>query len=79
MVKRHGYNLLHEEKNYQQRQAEYVDRIKDEWAAKHGIPLIRIWEHDINNNPDKVMKMLKEELGIYTDKMIKENNKKKRH
>ena len=56
-----------------------VDEIKNQWAAEHGIPLIRIWEHDINDNPGKVMEMLKKELGIYTDKMIKENNKKKRH
>lgn len=75
----HGKGLLHEEKNYQQRRAEYVDKIKDEWALTHGIPLIRIWEDDINNNPQEVLKMLKEKVGKYRSKYEKELEKKKRH
>ena len=56
-----------------------VDKIKNEWALSRGIPIIRIWEHDINENPQKVMKILKENIGIATDKMIINENKKKRH
>ena len=75
----HSYGLVHEEKNPMQKHNEYVDRVKDEWALIHGIPIIRIWEHDINNNPSKVMKMLRELFGKYDEKYIKGQNKKKRH
>lgn len=75
----HGKGLLHEEKNYQQKRAEYVDKIKDEWALMHGIPLIRIWEDDINNKPSEVMAMLKEKVGEYGTKYKQELEKKKRH
>ena len=71
----HGYGLLHEEKNYQQKKAEYVDKIKDEWALANGYPIYRIWEHDINNNPQKVMDFLKKILYIED----KKKDKKKRH
>ena len=75
----HGYGKLYEEMSPMQKKNYRVDNIKNEWAAKHSIPLIRIWEHDINNNPEKVMKLLKEWRTVATKKMIIENNKKKRH
>lgn len=58
-----------------QKHNEYVDKIKDEWARKRGYILLRIWEHDINKNPSKVMKDLKKVFGI-NDKL---NDKKQRH
>ena len=79
MVKRHGHGLVHEEKSPMQKHNEWVDKVKDEWAAQHGIPLIRIWEHDINNNPSEVMKMLKRRLGEVKEKQDKKNEKNKRH
>lgn len=75
----HSYGLLHEEKNRVQKRAEWVDKQKDLWAAEHGIVLIRIWEHEINKEPQKVMEMLKSKLIYYTDKEDKKNNKNKRH
>ena len=75
----HGYGLLHEQKNKMQKHAEWVDQQKDMWALAHGIPIIRIWEHDINNNPDKVKKLLIERVGKYREKYQKELEKKKRH
>ena len=42
-------------------------------------PIIRIWEHDIHENPEKVMKELKESIGKYTEKQIKIKNKNRRH
>lgn len=75
----HSYGLTHEEKNPMQKHNEYVDRVKDEWAFSHGIPLIRIWEHDINKSPNKVIKILKEAIGINDKKTIIKENKKKRH
>jgi very-short-patch-repair endonuclease len=75
----HSYGLIYEQMSPMQKRNHRVDEIKNEWAAMHGIPLIRIWEHDINNNPSGVMSMLKEKLGVYTQKMIIDENKKKRH
>lgn len=62
-----------------QKHNEYVDRIKDEWALMHGIPIIRIWEHDINKNPSKVMNMLNESFGKYNEKYQRKKDKNKRH
>lgn len=62
-----------------QKHNEYVDEVKDRWALMHGIPIIRIWEHDINDNPTKVMKMLKESFGQHEEKGKKRNEKNKRH
>lgn len=75
----HGYGLLHENKNPMQKHNEWVDRQKDMWAASHGIPVLRIWEHDINEHPSKVRKILKEYIGTYTEKKEKKDNKNKRH
>lgn len=75
----HGKGLVHEEKNYMQKKSEYADEVKNEWARIHGIPLIRVWEDDINENPSGVMKMLREKIGIASEKLIISENKKKRH
>ena len=76
---RHGKDLVYEEKTPTQKRNARVDKIKDKWALSHGIPIIRIWEHDINNDPQKVFKILRENIGIATEKMIISENKKKRH
>lgn len=75
----HGYGLVYEEMKPMQKRNHRVDEIKNQWAALHSIPLIRIWEHDIKKNPKKVMKILKEWIHVYTEKMIIDENKKKRH
>ena len=75
----HGHGLVHEEKSPMQKHNEWVDKVKDEWAAEHGIPLIRIWEHDINDKPSEVMKMLRKRLGEAKEKQDKKNERKKRH
>lgn len=75
----HGYGKVHEEKSPMQKKNARVDEIKNEWAALHGIPLIRIWEHDINENPQKVLDMLRERLGVEEEKLKIKENKKKRH
>ena len=75
----HSYGLTYEQKNPMQKRNERVDKLKDEWALERGIPVLRIWEHDINRNPDKVMKILKEAIGKYTEKAKKKNDKNKRH
>ena len=75
----HSYGKVYEEMTPTQKKNARVDKIKNEWALSHGIPIIRIWEHDINNNPQKVFSILRENIGIATEKMIINENKKKRH
>ena len=75
----HSYNLVYEEMNPMQKHNAWVDKIKNEWAIEHGFLLVRIWEHDINKHPEKVMNYLKEIIGINDKKMQILENKKKRH
>ena len=75
----HSYGLTHEEKNPMQKHNEYVDKIKDEWALSHGIPILRIWEHDINENPTNVMRELLKYVGNSAKKQLLKEDKKKRH
>ena len=75
----HSYGKVYEEMSPMQKRNARVDKIKDNWAIEHGIPLIRIWEHDINENPQKVMRMLEERLDIALEKRKIEENKRKRH
>jgi len=75
----HGYDKTYEEMTPMQKKNHRVDEVKNKWAENKHIPLIRFWEHDINKNPQKVLKELKEWINIYTEKMIIEENKKKRH
>ena len=74
----HSYGLVYEQMSPMQKKNKRVDEQKNKWALYHKIPLIRIWEHDINKNPEKVMKMLKEELPKYKEKYNKELEKKNR-
>lgn len=50
----------------------YVDKIKDRWAGMNCVPILRIWEYDIHNNPNFVL----EELSKYV-KIIDTKNKRK--
>lgn len=75
----HSYGLTYEQKNPMQKHNERVDRLKDEWALSHGIPILRIWEHDIHDNPEKVIKLLKETIGSYSEKQKKIKEKNRRH
>lgn len=56
-----------------------VDEEKNKWALMHGIPIIRIWEKDIRERPEEVMKFLKERLYIEDDKQGKIKGKNRRH
>ena len=56
-----------------------VDEYKNNWALAHGIPIMRIWEKDIRETPDKVMKELKARLYIEDKKVTLTEKKNKRH
>ena len=72
--------MVNEEKlNPTQKHNKRVDEHKNKWALEHGIPILRIWELDIRNNPQKVLKMLKERLNLEMDRINKVNEKNHRH
>lgn len=63
--------------NPMQKHNKFVDKLKDTWAGMHCIPLLRLWEEDIRNNP----KFVKSEITKYVKdcskkRMIKENKNK---
>lgn len=61
-----------------QKKNKRVDKSKDKWAREHRIPLIRIWEYDINHNPQKVMNELYSEINYHTEKYNRELQNKNR-
>ena len=67
------------EMNPMQKHNKRVDEVKNKWALMHGIPLIRIWEKDIREQPSKVLKELKDRLYIQDKKAILTEKKNKRH
>ena len=67
------------EMNPMQKHNKRVDEYKDKWALLHGIPLIRIWEKDIRENPKMVMDELKKRLYIQDKKITITEKKNKRH
>lgn len=74
----HSYNVLYEDMTPTQKRNKRVDKEKDHWALINGIPILRIWEHDINKNPKKVMEMLSKHLSSAKTKKDFEDKKKKR-
>lgn len=63
--------------NPMQKHNKVVDFIKTRWCGLHGIPLLRIWEHDIRNNPKKVFEELYKYLGdSYRQKKIRDNKRR---
>lgn len=65
--------------NPMQKHNKRVDKIKDEWAALNGFVLLRIWEHDIKNNPAKVMDRLKKYISAADKKKKILQERKKPH
>ena len=56
--------------NPMQKHNKFVDSLKDRWWEMHCIPLVRIWEYDIRNNPSEVIERLK--------RYVSEGQKKRR-
>jgi len=67
------------EMNPMQKHNKRVDELKDKWALAHGIPIMRIWEKDIREAPEKVLKELKARLYIEDKKVTLTEKKNKRH
>lgn len=75
----HADPRIYEEKdlNKTQRWDRKVDEIKKKWCKRNGVPIIYVWEEDINKHPTMVMGYLKEVLKPWLDGTIEE--KKRRH
>ena len=65
--------------NPMQKHNKMVDEHKNKWALMHGIPLIRIWEKDIREKPNKVLEALKKILYVADNRAILTEKKNKRH
>lgn len=64
--------------NNMQKQNKIIDEYKNEWCRVHHIPILRVWEYDIMNNPKLVMDMVKEALNrLDASERIKIRRKKK--
>ena len=74
----HSKNVLYENMTPTQKRNKRVDKLKDHWALINGIPIIRIWEDDINHHPEKVLKILEERLCDAEKKKKIEDKKKTR-
>lgn len=59
-----------ENMNPMQKHNKRVDEYKDKWALMHGIPIMRIWEKDIREDPKMVMGELKKRLYKETEKRL---------
>ena len=68
-----------EDMNPMQKHNRRIDEYKNKWALLNGIPIIRIWEKDIRDNPAMVMSELKKRLHMLNEKQDLKNNKNKRH
>lgn len=68
-----------EDMNRMQKKNKRVDAYKDKWALMHGIPIMRIWEKDIRENPKGVMSELKKRLYIEEEKVTLKKEMGKRH
>lgn len=68
-----------EEMNPMQKHNKRIDEYKDKWALMHGIPILRVWEKDIRENPKMVMEELKKRLYIQDKKITVTEKKNKRH
>lgn len=65
--------------NPMQKHNKFVDNLKNEWALKNGIPLLRFWENDIRNNPSKVYKAIEKAVKAARKKKLILEEKKKPH
>ena len=57
-------STIHSEAIYESQKKNILrDQEKNEWAKNNGFDITRFWEYDINNNPEKVLEMLKNKLN----------------
>ena len=58
-------STIHSEAIYESQKNNLLrDQEKNKWAKNNGFDIIRFWENDINDNPNKVIEILKNKLNI---------------
>lgn len=62
-----------------QKHNKFIDKLKTQWAGLNCVTLLRFWEDDIRNNPQKVIDELSKYVKINTKKRLILENKKKPH
>lgn len=62
-----------------QKHNQKVDKMKTYWAGINCITLLRFWEYDIHNNPNKIIEELSKYVNINKKKHIIAENKKRPH
>lgn len=65
--------------NPMQKHNKFIDKLKDRWCEMHCIPLIRIWEYDIRNNPKEVMDRLHRYVAEGKRKTAARANRRRPH
>lgn len=60
-----------------QRRNRAIDEVKDRWCALNGVPILRLWENDIRNNPSKVIEKLSRYARLSEGKERRRRNMKK--
>lgn len=64
---------------YTQKHNQFVDFLKDKWCEKKCIPLVRIWEFDVKNNPQEVFNQLSPYITEANRKKLIADRKKSPH
>lgn len=62
-----------------QKHNKFIDKLKTQWAGLNCITLIRFWENDIRNNPQKIIDELSKYVKIADKKKLILENRKKPH
>lgn len=77
----HGNPLKYSDKELSpmQKHNKFVDKLKTHWAGMNCITLIRFWEYDIKNNPEKVINEILKYISIGNKKKKILENKNKPH
>lgn len=59
-----------------QKRNKRVDEIKNIWAVSNGYVLLRFWEKDIYENPEKILNYIRERIGVQKEVMLLKESKK---
>src|SRR5690606_12293579 len=59
-----------------QKRNKRVDEIKNIWAVSNGYVLLRFWEKDIYENPEKILNYIRERIGVQKEVILLKESKK---
>lgn len=59
-----------------QKRNKRVDEIKNIWAVSNGYVLLRFWEKDIYQDPEKILNYIRERIGVQKELILLKESKK---